>query len=93
MRSDGIRSFWLGRGLASSGDVRERWQKFVEEAETWLLDVIFEQRPGKKAAAARLVLLLLSKGFAFAVRARRLLYNVRILRDATLGVRSSRWAI
>lgn len=68
------------------GGVHERWQKFVEEAETWLLDVIFEQRPGKKAAAVRLLLLSLSKGFALAVRLRRLLYNVRILRDATLGV-------
>ena len=66
--------------------MRERWQKFIEEAETWLLDVIFEQRPGKKAAAVRFLLLTLSKGFGGAVKLRRILYNFRILRDATLGV-------
>ena len=66
--------------------MRERWQKFIEEAETWLLDVIFEQRPGKKAAAVRFLLLSLSKVFALAVKLRRVLYNFRILRDATLGV-------
>ncbi len=66
--------------------LRERWQKFIEEAETWLLDVIFEQRPGKKAAAVRFLLLFLSKVFALAVKLRRVLYNFRILRDATLGV-------
>lgn len=66
--------------------MREHWQKFIEEAETWLLDVIFEQRPGKKAALVRFLLLCLSKGFAGAVKLRRVLYNFRIFRDATLGV-------
>lgn len=66
--------------------MRESWRQFTEQAETWLLDVIVQDRPGKKAAAARFVLLLLSKGFTVAVKIRRFLYNVRILRDATLGV-------
>lgn len=66
--------------------MREWWQQFSERAETWLLDVIFQQRPGRKAALARFSLLCLSKVFAGAVKLRRFLYNVRILRDATLGV-------
>jgi tetraacyldisaccharide 4'-kinase len=66
--------------------VRERWQQFTEDAETYLLDVIFQQRPGKKAAAIRGTLAGLSHVFAGAVKARRFLYNARLLRDATLGV-------
>ncbi|MFM7103207.1 MAG: tetraacyldisaccharide 4'-kinase [Verrucomicrobiota bacterium] len=66
--------------------MRDRWQKFLEDAETYLLDVIFQQRPGKKAAAIRGTLLGLSQVFAGAVKARRFLYDVRIFRDATLGV-------
>ncbi|MBX3732522.1 MAG: tetraacyldisaccharide 4'-kinase [Verrucomicrobiae bacterium] len=66
--------------------MREAWSQFIESAETWLLDVIIHNRPGKKAAMVRFLLLLLSKGFAGAVKLRRFLYNVRLLRDATLGV-------
>jgi len=66
--------------------VREQWQRFTEEAETWLLDVIFQQRPGKKAAAVRFVLLVLSRVFTGIVKLRGFLYNARILRDTTLGV-------
>ena len=66
--------------------MRERWQKFLEDAETYFLDVIFQQRPGKKAAALRGTLQVLSHVFAGAVKLRRVLYNARIFRDATLGV-------
>ena len=66
--------------------MREWWRQFSEQAETWLLDVIFQQRPGKKAAVVRFLLLVLSRVFAVAVKLRRVLYNARILRDATLGV-------
>ena len=66
--------------------MREWWREFSEQAETWLLDVIFQQRPGKKAAVVRFLLLVLSRVFAVAVKLRRVLYNARILRDATLGV-------
>lgn len=66
--------------------MRAWWREFSEQAETWLLDVIFQQRPGKKAAVVRFVLLCLSRVFAVAVKLRRVLYNARILRDATLGV-------
>ncbi len=66
--------------------MRERWREFTEQAETWLLAVIFQQQPGKKAAAVRFILLALSRVFALAVKIRRVLYNARILRDSTLGV-------
>lgn len=66
--------------------MRESWRQFTELVETWLLDVIIQERPGKKAAVVRFILLLLSKVFTGAVKVRRFLYNVRILRDATLGV-------
>lgn len=51
-----------------------------------MLEVIFEQRRGKLAAAARGVLFGLSRVFLVGVKARQFLYNARILRDRTLGV-------
>ena len=66
--------------------MRERWQKFLEAAETGLLKVIFEERPTRKEAFLQGILLLLAHAFAGAVKLRRILYNARILRDATLGV-------
>jgi tetraacyldisaccharide 4'-kinase len=77
----------LGGGAATLRPLmRERIREFTEAAETYVLDVIFQQRPGKKAAALRTLLLVLSNVFAVAVKIRRFLYNVRILRDSTLGV-------
>jgi len=49
-------------------------------------DVISEQRQDYKASLVRFMLYLLSKGFQLGVKTRRFLYNVRILRDSTLGV-------
>lgn len=66
--------------------MRERLQAWTEAVETFVLEVIFEQRPGKRAAIVRGILFGLSKGFMAAVKTRRFLYNVRILRDSTLGV-------
>ncbi|MSU34332.1 MAG: tetraacyldisaccharide 4'-kinase [Pedosphaera sp.] len=66
--------------------MREQIREFTEEAETYLLEVIFQQRPGRKAAALRALLFALSQVFAVAIKIRRFLYNVRILRDTTLGV-------
>ena len=66
--------------------MRERWQKFTEEAETFLLAVILDGLPGRKADAIRAVLAGLSHVFAAIVKLRRLLYSLRILRDSTLGV-------
>lgn len=66
--------------------MRAQWQQFLEAAETSLLKVIFEQRPSRKEAMLQGVLFALAQVFAAAVKLRRVLYNARILRDATLGV-------
>jgi tetraacyldisaccharide 4'-kinase len=59
---------------------------WIENFETFVLEVIFEERKGKRAALMRGVLFSLSKVFQVIVKFRRFLYNVRILRDSTLGV-------
>lgn len=66
--------------------MREWFRNWTESAETFVLEVIFEQRRGKRAGIVRFLLLLLSKAFAGAVKLRRFLYHFRILRDSTLGV-------
>ena len=66
--------------------MRETLRIWTENVETFVLEVILEQRRGKRAAVARFFLFLLSKLFAVAVKARRLLYDWRLLRDSTLGV-------
>jgi tetraacyldisaccharide 4'-kinase len=66
--------------------MREQIRIWTENVETFVLEVITEQRRDKKAAVVRFCLFLLSKVFAVAVKIRRFLYNVRILRDSTLGV-------
>jgi tetraacyldisaccharide 4'-kinase len=66
--------------------MREQIRTWTENFETFVLEVIFEQRKGKRAAIMRGFLFALSKVFEGAVKLRRFLYNVRILRDSTLGV-------
>lgn len=66
--------------------MRETIRNWTEAVETFVLEVILEQRKGKRAAVVRCLLLALSKVFAVAVKIRRFLYNVRLLRDSTLGV-------
>jgi tetraacyldisaccharide 4'-kinase len=66
--------------------MRETLRTWTEAVETFVLEVILEERKGKRAAIVRFILLILSKVFAVAVKVRRVLYNVRILRDSTLGV-------
>src|SRR5436190_4775890 len=66
--------------------VQQNFRDFIENAETFVLEVIFEQRRGKLANFVRACLFALSKVFEVAVKLRRFLYNVRILRDSTLGV-------
>src|SRR5687768_226326 len=66
--------------------MREQIRTWTENFETFVLEVIFEQRKGKRAAITRGILFCLSKVFELAVKLRRFLYNVRILRDSTLGV-------
>jgi tetraacyldisaccharide 4'-kinase len=64
----------------------EAFREWTESAETYVLEVILGDRRGYRASAIRGGLFGLSKVFAVAVKVRRFLYNVRILRDSTLGV-------
>lgn len=66
--------------------MREKLRDWTESFETFVLEVIFEERRGTIAEFARGSLFALSKIFQVAVKMRRFLYNVRILRDSTLGV-------
>src|ERR1051326_8747180 len=66
--------------------MRESLRIWTENFETFVLEVILEERGGKRAAIVRFLLSALSKVFAVAVKIRRFLYNVRLLRDSTLGV-------
>src|SRR5262245_54884432 len=66
--------------------MRETLRVWTEYLETFFLEVILEKRRDKRAAVVRSVLFLLSKLFQVAIKFRRFLYNVRILRDRTLGV-------
>jgi tetraacyldisaccharide 4'-kinase len=66
--------------------MRERLRAWTENIETFLLEVILEERRGWRESLVRGLLYGCSKLFQVAVKARRFLYNVRILRDSTLGV-------
>ncbi|HVY69038.1 MAG TPA: tetraacyldisaccharide 4'-kinase [Verrucomicrobiae bacterium] len=66
--------------------MRESFRAWTENFETFFLEVIFDQRRGKRAALLRSCLLVLSHVFRALIKARRALYNFRILRDTTLGV-------
>ena len=66
--------------------MRENLRAWAETIETFVLEVIFEERHDFKARLMRGFLFGGSKLFQGAVKVRRWLYNVRILRDKTLGV-------
>lgn len=66
--------------------MREKLRIWTETVETFVLEVIFEERRGTVAELTRAGLFFLSKLFQVLVKTRRFLYNVRILRDSTLGV-------
>ena len=66
--------------------MRQRWQAWSEALETFVLEVIFEERRDTRANLMRGFLFACSKLFQAAVQTRRFLYNARILRDATVGV-------
>ena len=66
--------------------MRELFLTWSESLEQFVLEVIYGQRKGKRAALLRVILYSLSKVFTVAVKPRRFLYNFRILRDSTLGV-------
>ncbi len=66
--------------------MREKFRAWTESLETFALEVIFEERAGTRAALMRGLLYACSRVFQLAIKVRRFLYNVRILRDSTLGV-------
>jgi tetraacyldisaccharide 4'-kinase len=66
--------------------MRERLRAWTERLETFFLEVIVEERRGVREELVRGLLYACSKGFEAAIKTRRFLYNVRILRDSTLGV-------
>ncbi len=64
----------------------ERLRAWAESVETFVVEVITEQRRDKLAAVVRVLLHGCSKLFQLAVAVRRFLYEVRLFRDTTLGV-------
>jgi tetraacyldisaccharide 4'-kinase len=66
--------------------MREHFRAWAETFETFVLEVIFEERHDFKARVMRGLLYGGSKLFQVAVEIRRWLYDVRIFRDRTLGV-------
>lgn len=66
--------------------MRETFRNWIEYLETFVLEVIFEERRGFAASVTRGTLFGLSKVFAVLIKIRRFLYDVRILRDSTLGI-------
>jgi tetraacyldisaccharide 4'-kinase len=66
--------------------MRETFRVWLEYTETFVLEVILEKRQGKGATILRGLLHAASKAFEVIIKGRRFLYNVRILRDSTLGV-------
>jgi len=66
--------------------MHEKFRLWAENLETFYLEVIHEERRGTGVSLLRTLLYGASKVFQLAIKARRFLYNVRILRDSTLGV-------
>jgi len=66
--------------------MREKFRVWLENFETFFLEVIFEERHDFRAKLTRTFLFGSSKIFQVLVKIRRWLYNVRLLRDKTLGV-------
>jgi tetraacyldisaccharide 4'-kinase len=66
--------------------MRPTFRVWAEALETFVLEVIFEERHDFRARLMRSFLFGGSKLFQVAVKVRRWLYNFRILRDKTLGV-------
>lgn len=66
--------------------MREKIRAWMESGETFLLEVILEERKGFRESMVRALAYGCSKIFKVLVKTRRFLYNFRILRDSTLGV-------
>ena len=66
--------------------MRETFRVWTETLYTFGLEVIFGERHDTRATLVRALLHAFSKLFQAGVKTRRFLYDMRILRDATLGV-------
>src|SRR6185436_2198130 len=66
--------------------MREQTLIWTETVETVVREVSTGQRRDKNAAVVRFGLFLLSKVFHVAIKIRRFLYDLRLLRDYTIGV-------
>lgn len=66
--------------------MRETLRVWFESAEIFFQELILEERRGFRETLLRGVLSVLSHLFLVGIKARRFLYNVRIIRDSTLGV-------
>src|ERR1022692_3175971 len=66
--------------------MRQNLREWTERIIAFLREVIFEERPGTRESLLRALLYAFSKGYHAAIKTRRFLYDVRILRDSTLGV-------
>jgi tetraacyldisaccharide 4'-kinase len=66
--------------------MRQTIRAWFEAIETPFLEVIFEQRRGKKAALARSILFGLSKIYQVLLVIHRFFIQARLVRDSTLGI-------
>src|SRR6266550_1884468 len=66
--------------------MREQIRVWTENVETFLQEVILEERRGGWATVVRALLYAFSRIYQVVIKLRRFLYNVRIFRDTTLGV-------
>jgi tetraacyldisaccharide 4'-kinase len=63
------------------------WTVLEEKVANYYIEFIAEDRPGFRATLLRSLLYVVSRAyFVIAFKLRRFLYNMRILRDSTLGV-------
>src|SRR5258708_20608408 len=66
--------------------MRKQFRAWAENIETFLKEVIFEERKGARATLTRGLLYAISRVFKVAIKIRRFLYDARIMRDSALGV-------
>jgi tetraacyldisaccharide 4'-kinase len=66
--------------------MRQTLRAWTEAIEQPFLEVIFEQRRGKRATVARSLLFSLSKVYQFALKIHRFCIESRLIRDSTLGI-------
>ncbi len=66
--------------------MRQTLRAWTEAIEQPFLEIIFEQRRGKRAAVARSILFALSKVYQFGLKIHRFFIQARLVRDSTLGI-------